>query len=226
MDIKNAFLTIPLFEDISPSSYAALAACASLRMYRKGEHLFFDRDTVSSIYFVVRGKAALYKLNHLYEKKTIFIYGPGQMLNEVILQSASASINCELIEDSCILSFPAGRFQVIMEQDFRLCKGVMDSMALKIRRLYHQLKNTSNTVRGDIRLAAKLWKLSLDYGCPCPHGTLIDIELSITYLAELLGSKRETVSRQVKLLGEKGLLIYQKNRFIIPDRDALKKYIS
>lgn len=226
INLKNAFSSMPVFNDISPSSYAALAACACLKPCRKGDHLFLDKDSVSNVYFMAEGKAALYKLNHLYEKKIIFICGKGDMLNEVILQSQAASINCEIIEDSYVLSFPAPLFLHIMEQDFKLTAAVMDSMALKIRRLYHQLKNTSNNVRGDIRLAAKLWKLSLDYGVPCSEGTMIDISMSITYLAELLGSKRETVSRQVALLSKKGLILYQKNHFIIPDRDALKNYVK
>ena len=61
---------------------------------------------------------------------------------------------------------------------------------------------------------------------PLDDGTLIDFDLSITYLAELLGSKRETVSRLVKQLSEAGLVEYRKNHFFIPDREKLMEYFK
>lgn len=224
--IPELFQEMPPFSSLSLETQQALAACGTLREREKGTLLFLDKDQPSALFYLVRGKAALYKLNSLQERKVIFIYGPGSFLNEVFLQSPVSSINCELIEDSMVLSFSKDPFLEIMEQDFILSKAVMDSMALKIRRLYHQLKNTSNTVRMDKRIAAKLWKLSLDHGVSGPLGYTIDIHMTVSYLAELLGSKRETVSRQLKLLTDLGLILYQKNHFIVPDRERLKKYFQ
>lgn len=52
------------------------------------------------------------------------------------------------------------------------------------------------------------------------------MELTITYLADMLGSKRETVSRQLKQLADAGLVRYGDGRFLLPDRDALQKYFK
>lgn len=224
--LQEIFEETPPFFQLSPDTKEALAACCTLREREKGTHLFLDKDTPSALYFLLQGKAALYKLNSLHERKVIFIYGPGSFLNEVFLQSPSSSINCELMEASQVLCFSKDAFLNLMEQDFILSKAVMDSMALKIRRLYHQLKNTSNTVRMDKRIAAKLWKLSLDHGILGPLGYTIDIHLTVSYLAELLGSKRETVSRQLKLLTDQGLVLHEKNHFIVPDREKLKNYFQ
>ena len=107
---------------------------------------------------------------------------------------------------------PAERFIQVMDKDGRLAREVMGAMALKIRRLYRQLKNTTNALSGEKRLAAKLFKLGKDYGVCSGDGIMIDMNLSITYLADMLGSKRETVSRQVKRLTELGLINMEKNR--------------
>ena len=50
-----------------------------------------------------------------------------------------------------------------MKQDFKLTEVILYSMSKKIRRLYRQIKNTVPT-KMDKRVAAKLWKLSKDYG--------------------------------------------------------------
>ena len=52
------------------------------------------------------------------------------------------------------------------------------------------------------------------------------MDLSVTYLADMLGSRRETVSRQLKHLTEQGLVRVQRGKFIIPDRDALSVFFK
>ena len=52
------------------------------------------------------------------------------------------------------------------------------------------------------------------------------MNLSITYLADMLGSKRETVSRQVKRLTELGLINMERNRITIPDMKKISEYFK
>ena len=128
--------------------------------------------------------------------------------------------------NSLVMVLPADRFIQVMDKDGRLAREVMGAMALKIRRLYRQLKNTTNALSGEKRLAAKLFKLGKDYGVCSGDGIMIDMNLSITYLADMLGSKRETVSRQVKRLTELGLINMEKNRITIPDMKKISEYFK
>ena len=84
-----------------------------------------------------------------------------------------------------------------MSQDFELTKIVLNEMSKKVRRLYRQMKNVT-PIKLEKRVAAKLWKLSKDYGKEVPEGTLIDLDISITYLADMFGSPRESVSRAIQ----------------------------
>lgn len=226
LDLKSAMAKAFVLQQASSASLAALYDYGVLKRYAKGRHLFFDKDAVESLYFVVEGKAALYKINAVQDKKVIFIYGPGHMLNEVMLQNLPASVNCEILAPAVILSFPKTRFLQVMAHDFNLSRAVMESMALKIRRLYRQIQNTSGSMRLGKRLAAKLWKLSRDHGVEHAQGVEIDMDLSVSFLAELLGAQRETVSRQIKLLGEQNLVLFQNKRFIITNREKLLQYIQ
>lgn len=226
ISVKQA-LTVPeALQDIKDVTLKELEKCGILLEMKSGQHLYRDKDEVNNVYFVISGMATLYKNNGLGEKKIIFVYGKGSMLNEVVLQDLFESSSCEILKSGIILAFPKKRFIQLMEQDFRLNKAVLDSMALKIRRLYRQLKNTTNAMLGEKRLAAKLWKLSRDYGEKTDKGTVVQMDLTITYLADMMGSKRETVSRQLKKLTEKGLIQYEKNTFIIPDMEQLNFYFK
>ncbi|MCR3759219.1 Crp/Fnr family transcriptional regulator [Clostridium felsineum] len=226
MDLKETFKQVEVLQNVNLNTLKALENYGSLKRIKKGEHIFRDKDQVSVIYIVIEGLAALYKINSVGEKKVIFVFGKGKMLNEVIFQEMFASVNCEVLEEALILCFPKDKLIKIMEKDFELTKAILDSMAIKIRRLYRQLKNTTNSIRGDKKIAAKLWKLSGDYGIKVKEGIKINMELSITYLADMLGSKRETVSRQLKILSEKNLVILKRNEFIIPNREKLNNYFK
>lgn len=226
ISVKQALAVPEALQDIKDVTLKELERCGILLEMKSGQHLYRDKDEVNNVYFVISGMATLYKNNGLGEKKIIFVYGKGSMLNEVVLQDLFESASCEILKSGIILAFPKKRFIQLMEQDFRLNKAILDSMALKIRRLYRQLKNTTNAMLGEKRLAAKLWKLSRDYGEKTDKGTVVQMDLTITYLADMMGSKRETVSRQLKKLTEKGLIQYEKNTFIIPDMEQLNFYFK
>lgn len=217
---------IESFSEANSETLDVLADCFIARQYKRGEHVFKDKEECSSLYIVKSGLVSLYKISSQGEKKVIFILGKGKVINEVVLQGLPSSISCDAFEPSEILCWNKDKFLQIMSQDFGLTKGVMRSLSLKTRRLYRQLKNTSNSVRGDKRIAAKLWKLSGDYGIACEKGIYIDMELSITYLADMLGSQRETVSRQIKILKEHGLIGLEDKKFIVYNRDKLANYFK
>lgn len=226
MTIEETFKISNILRAASPESRAEIAAFSYIKQYTKGQHVFYDREELSCFYILLEGLASLYKLNTLGEKKVIFVLAPGHLLNEFVFQNLPAAINCEVREDSQVLLLPRERFWHVMERDGELTRAAFCAMGVKIRRLYRQLKNTTNAMKGEKRLAAKLYMLARDYGRDTRRGVFIDMRLSVTYLAEMLGSKRETVSRQLKKLSELELIIMEKNRFWIPDLENLSNYFK
>lgn len=225
-NVREALEIVEAFKNISPSSLNLLFNYGKLYQIPKGEHLFMDKEKMSTLYIVVHGLVSLYKINFQGEKKVIFVLGKGKIINEVVLQGLPASISCEVFENAQVLSFPREEILKIMENDFELTKGILASLSLKTRRLYRQLKNTTNSIRADKRIAAKLWKLSRDYGIACKKGIYINMDLSITYLADMLGLRRETVSRYMKVLVQKNLVVMDKGKIIVIDQEKLAKYFK
>ena len=221
MTTKEALLAINITARAAESTSTMIGQGAKIIRYKKGKYIFCDKDDTEAIYGVVDGTVAIYKLSTLDEKRGMFIFGAGAILNEDSLDGKPASTDAEALCDSIMLVIQKNVFQSACARDAELSEAVIESLAMKVRRLYHLMKNTSNNLRGDKRIAAKLWKLSRDHGIKTERGTEINFDLTITTLAEFLGSQRETVSRQVKTLTDAGLLIVQNSRFIIPDREKL-----
>lgn len=221
----EAISNMKIFKNISKDSIESLVDICEIKCYQKGRHIFRDKEVIKKIFIVYRGKVSLYKLNESAQKKIIFILGEEDIINAIVLDDLPASVNCEAFENVEILAFDKEKFQEIMEKDFQLTKIIMSSLTIKVRRLYRQLKN-STPIKVEKRVAAKLWKLSKDYGVKIEDGVLIDLKISITYLADMFGASRETISRALKTLQDNDLIIMDRKKIIVKDRDKLSNYFK
>ncbi|MDU2265884.1 Crp/Fnr family transcriptional regulator [Clostridium celatum] len=224
-DTINIFKELGLFDKVNNETLSRLNDICYIRELKKNEHLFRDKEIINSIYIVKSGKVALYKQSESAQKKVIFILGKESIINEIIIDDLPSSINCEAFENAEIICFDRIKFIDIMKDDFELSKIIINSLAIKVRRLYRQSKN-SIPIKVEKRVAAKLWKLSRDYGREVEEGTLIDLSITITYLADMFGAPRETISRALKILDNKGLIINKNKKIIIPDREKLIRFFK
>jgi CRP-like cAMP-binding protein len=221
-ELKN----LEMFNNISESTIGKILEESDVKEHRAGEILFEDKEDVFTVYFVLKGIVSLYKINECGQKKVIFMLGKGKIINEVIIKELPASINCEIFEDAVILGIKKEKLLNIMKEDFDLCKNIIISLSSKTRRLYRQLKNTPSSIKIEKRLAAKLYKLAKDYGVEHEDGIVIDMEISITYMADLLGSQRETVSRAMKVLQKNNLINYKSKKIIISNFEKLALFFK
>lgn len=224
--IYDEIKEVDLFKNIKEETLNMICNCAIERRYEKGQVIFRDKENIKVIYIVLDGKFSLYKIGEDAQKRVIFILGRGKVLNEVILDELPASINCEAFENGKLLIIDRNKLLSIMEQDFVLTKSVINSLSIKVRRLYRQLKNTTLNKKTEKKIAAELWKLSMDYGVETQNGILIDMNLSMTYLADMLGSQRETISRCIRELENKGLIYVEKKRITVRNRENLSNFFK
>ena len=119
------------------------------------------------------------------------------------------------------MKIPAPSFLKAMEKDFALTRRVISVQEKKIWRLGHQLKNTMGSIYLERKLAAKLWKLARDFGKAGNRGIEIDIQMSVTFLADLLGAPRETTSPCVQESDGTWIDHHEKKRIYITDADRM-----
>ena len=116
-------------DDIRQSSLEHLARYSVLLRMKKGQHLYREREEIVTVYAVVSGTAALYKMNAMGEKKVIFVLGRGSLLNEEILQDLPEPVSCEIMEEALILAVPRKQLLALMETDARLMRFLFSSQS-------------------------------------------------------------------------------------------------
>ena len=214
---------LEVFNNVCEETIEIILEQGEIRKYSKDTIVFYDKEDVSDIYIVISGTVSLYKLNENGQKKVIFILGEGKVVNEVIIKELPASINCRAFEDAELLKINKNKLLEIMKYDFELCKNIIISLSMKTRRMYRQLKNTPPSIKIEKKLAAKLGR---DYGVETEEGIVIKMNLTVTYLADLLGSQRETVSRALKILQDKKLISYKDKIILIYDLNKISEFFK
>ena len=227
---------IPAFSNLEKKTLEKLQKSGELFEVKKGNMLFFEKDVVNNIYIIIQGKISIFRYSQKAQRRVIYILGDGEFINEVIFDDLPASVNAEAFEKTLLLKYDKKTLQDIMESDFQLTKNITNSMGKKIRRLYRQIKNTI-PLGLDKKVAAKLWKISKDYGINCNLNgyncvdfreecipwTGINFSLTITYLADMLGSSRESVSREMKKMESKGYIKWEGKKLLVK-REELRKF--
>ena len=191
--------------------------------YPKGHLCLRAREENTNIFFILSGKVQIYNLTKCGKKKILFILGKNHIANESLVGKQN-TIFCETIENCSFYVIRRELLLSLMEGDFPFTKTLLQYQERKLWRLEHQLKNTMGSIYLERKLASKLWKLARDFGIPTEKGILIDMDLSITFLADFLGAPRETTSRVCRKLADYGLIVTEKKRIYIPDPQKMASF--
>lgn len=214
---------IEAFMGLSEETIKQLSEIARPIILKKGETLFWEKEQVDAVYAVTSGKFAILRYSGNGQKRIFFILDSGALINEVVFDDLPVSVVAEAFEASEVIRFSKDEIRTIMRDDFQLTTNIMCSMGKKQRRLYRQLKN-SVPIKIDKKLAAKLWKLSKDYGVKEDDWLRIELKITVTSLSHLMGSPRETISRALKTLIEAGIVKWEGKRLLIKEVEILEYY--
>ena len=218
MKAKNSDIEkIEVFSEISKNSIVEIKNSADVIDLKKNKALYSDRQKLDYVYFLISGNVSLIKSSESGENRVIFLLNDGAMINEPLMRKNTSGIECWGFEDSKILRIGLKTFDKIMSKDYILARNCMLEMEKRIRRLYRQLKNlTSSNL--EKKLAAKLYRLGTQYGLKenkIEDYTYINLNLTVTYIAKMLGYQRETVSRSLKLLAQKEIILQKDRKFYV-----------
>ncbi len=220
---RNPLTKLELFQDVGKDTLDGLWKEGRIEQVPRNIRIIEAGKHIDYVYLQINGISSVYTLTHTGSRKVISLLGGGNILNDAIINQRPSSVYCETYQDSQIFVIPIDRFRYWMEKDYSLVVAVISMQDLRTKKLSHQLRNTVSNISIERRLASKLWKLARDFGKPCEKGTEINLNLPITFLADMLGVPRETASRACKSLINEDLIRIEKKRIIIVDSDEIVK---
>lgn len=221
---KSDIEKIGFMKNTSEKTKIKFIDLSEVKSYRKKQTIIREKEEVDKIYVLIDGKVSISKMSEDGELKIIFILNSGDLINEISFEEHHTStVACEAFEKALVAEIPIDDFKKIMKEDFNLTSNLFSCVEKRTRRLYRQLKN-SISIRVDKKLAAKLCRLSREFGINEGEWTYLNINITITYLADMLGTKRETLSRAMKTLQEKDLVKYEGKKIFVKTEKLVRYF--
>lgn len=220
----NRIEQFAMFKHVKKETIQKMWALGKIVTYQKDQKCFRAKEENDNIHIMLDGKATIYNLTHEGNRKIIFYFGMGELLDDCVTIGSCSSVNCEFIEKSTVFELSKKILLKLMQDDVDLMQAIMKVLERKMWRMGHQLKNTRGNIYLERKLAAKLWKLARDFGVETQKGIYIDIPLNITELSDFLGAPRETTSRMCKELCKKNLIFMEQKKIYVLSADRMSHF--
>ncbi len=202
MEIVRHIASIPLFEGLPKEQLEALAMIVTDKVFRPGQIIFSEGDEGSGFYVVITGRVKIFKLSFEGKEQTLHLFGPGEPFAEVaVFTGQRFPANAEALEESRVFFFPRDSFVDLIKRNTSIALSMLAVLSLRLRRFTHLIDDLSlKEVPG--RLSAYLLYLSEQ------EKGAVDLDLTITksQLASLLGTIPETLSRIFNRMSKQGYI--------------------
>jgi CRP-like cAMP-binding protein len=222
MDIIKHIGAIPFFEELPDEQIDDLSMIVTDQEFHRGQIIFSEGDEGTGFYVVVSGRVKIFKLSSEGKEQILHIFGPGDPFGEVAMFSGQHfPANAEAMEASRLFFFPRDSFADLIKRNPSLALNMLAILSRRLRRFANLIDDLSlKEVPG--RLAAHLLYLTGQ-----KEGAE-ELELTITksQLASLLGTIPETLSRILGKMTAQGLIETDGRRIKILDREALEELVE
>jgi CRP-like cAMP-binding protein len=206
MDIATLLNQVPLFASFSDDARRRLAERTLVRTHGPGHVLFTAGDPCRGLYIVESGRVRIFRTSPTGREQVLHTEGPGRAVAELPLLDGGAYPASAMTEVESRLAFvPRAEFESLYRANPDVADAIIRDLA---RRLRHLVQVTETLAFRDVaaRLASFLARYAEQHGTVTAAGIEIVLDRTREELSQELGTARESVSRAMKQLTEKGLI--------------------
>lgn len=210
-----------LFSHLPDEMLDRLTSLSTTRRLDRGELLFSRGDEGDALYGVIAGLIRIWISSEGGKELILGLMEPGDIFGEIaLLDGLSRTADAYAAEDSLLLVIERAQFVLLLEREGRLARHVIELLCERLRANTERLGEHAFMNLG-ARLARKLCALSVAHGRHEQQEITIDMRLSQTELAQMLGVTREAVNKQLKTWSREGVLRFDRGRITIANSKRL-----
>lgn len=187
--------------------------------YRKGQVIFYEDNYVNGLYCIHQGKVKLSKLGESGKEQIVRFAKTGDILGyRSLLSNESYKATATAMEDSHICIISKDKFKEAMIENPKLSFGVLELLSNDLKSAEQKLINLSQKTVLE-RLAEALIVLENCFGTT--KNQTLDINLTRSELADIVGTTTETAIRSLATLNEEGIVELEGKKIKIVNRKRL-----
>ncbi len=217
MSAAEVLRRVPLFSDLTEADLLRFAEVTREREYPKNSVILFEDDPGDALYIVSTGQVKVVLIGEDGREVILSVLGEGDFFGEMsLIDDEPRSAHVIAMKDSNLLVLRRDDFQAQLEEHPKIALKLLKVLVQRLRRADEKI---GGLVLLDVngRVARLLLDLAEESG-----GPKITRKLTHHTIAQMIGSSRETVSRAMRELVEKGCIEVSRREITITQADALR----
>ena len=212
-----------LFRHFSPASLELLAPRLLERTYLKGQVLFHQGDPGNSLWILVDGVVKVSVGSRRGDEMLLVTMAPPETFGELsLIDGAPRSATVEVVETAKVLILDRDAWTTLMQEDSAFNAAVLRSVAGMVRRLTDQASDFAFLdLHG--RVAKLIVGFADERGRPFDEGVVLDLHLTQTDIARMVGGSRQSVNQILRALEDRGYIELQRQSIYVKQLEALRR---
>ncbi len=226
MKDSDLLATVPIFSDLSANVLDELLSRMTKRSYQKNNMILMEDEFGDTFFIIASGSIKITRVSEDGREVILAMLGESEFFGEMsLLDGETRSANAIAIEESEVLILKRHDFLLFLERFPKIAISLLTEMAGRIRKSDQQIESLSLS-DAEHRIGITLIRMAEELG------TIRQGKVEISNLpyqqdiANMAGTSRETVSRMMKILEDKGFIKRSGHSLSILDYSQFKKTFS
>jgi len=214
---------INIFSNLKPDEMALIEKNSRMKIFKKGSTIYFGESDHDKIFFLKKGKVKLLKIDSS-GKEMVYailkeneIFGSLSQLKKNIdnefAEAMSDTLVCYVKKDM-FFNFIKNKPTLVLQLNRLLSRKVIELELLVEELTFRSVME---------RIISLFIKLNEKFGADYRGNVLINISLTHSDIASMIGATRESTTLALKKLREKELISSEKKKIIIKNIKKLKE---
>jgi CRP-like cAMP-binding protein len=211
---------VDFFSDLNEAALSRFERMATVQSFQNEETIVLAGDARKAIFFITKGQAKIFYDSKYSRSSILSLLGVGDFFGEIQLLNESGKSYLSVIADGecTVIIFPGRNFINEMMNISELSYLFLKETVKKLNRAYMQTASLAmNTIRG--RIKACLMQFIDERGVRIQYKNESAIKLknrpTQQQIAEMSGTSRETVNRELAVLIKDGYMELGNNDLIL-----------
>lgn len=221
-DIEISLDQISVFQKLDAALLQGILSHSQTRSLQRGDFLFHHDQPALMLYVLQKGSLRL--LQHTQRGKDVClrIFSPGELIAFMaLMQPGEFPGTVQAIKPSKVLAIPGDYLRGMMLDYPAFAVAMLEVVINRLHAAHDRIREMA-TEAVEQRIARNLLQLTRRLGKTTPAGILIDIPLTRQDIAEINGTRLETVSRVLRHWQQQGIVSSRREEITICDLAALK----
>ena len=214
-DIEEILKNVFLFRHLNEKQIEDLKKISRIKKLKSGEVLFYEGEEPKYLNLLIKGVVRIYKVDARGKEVTITYLCPVSLIAEVAnLTRFPYPANAEFETNGVVLQIDYDKFEAKFLKNPEICFSIVQSLLAKIKVIENAFSENF-ILDATSRVAKFLYEDEELFN-----------QLKHTKIASLLNLTPETLSRVIRKFKNMGILEKKGNKFIVKNREELKKFFT